>query len=115
MQLNVKQLLGISIGVLGVLMISTANLTDLFGPTVARLIVSTAAMLNAILGAVVTAVSGQSSTVKEVLAMPGVAHIDVNAQANQTLAALAVDPTVNKIAPAPHAAEEVQAIAKGAS
>ncbi len=37
------------------------------------------------------------------LAMPGIEKINVNAAANQTLATIAMDPNVDKIAPTPSA------------
>jgi hypothetical protein len=46
--------------------------------------------------------------------MPGVESITVNSQANKILAQVAVDPTLDKIAPTPAAAAAVNALAKGA-
>ncbi len=115
MNLNGKQLISIAIVILGVLMISTAQLTDLFGPKVAKSVVSLAALLNSILAGIMTVITSQTGTVKDVLAMPGVDKINVNAQANQTLAAIAVDPTINKISPTPQAQSAVEATAKGTS
>lgn len=114
MNLNGKQLIAIAIAVLGVLAVSSANLTDLFGPKVAKLAVSAANLLTAIFGSIMAIITSQSGTVKDVLAMPGVEKININAQANQTLAAIAVDPTINKISPTPQAQSAVEATAKGA-
>jgi hypothetical protein len=50
----------------------------------------------------------QETLIREVLSMPGVQNINVNAKANSTLATLAVDPTVAKIGPTPEAANKVQ-------
>src|SRR4051812_41639693 len=97
--LNLKQSIAIVIAVLGVLAVSSANLTDLFGPHVAKLAVSAANLLTAVLGSVMAVITSQSGTVKDVLAMDGVERIGVNASANKTLAAIAVDPSVDKIAP----------------
>lgn len=113
MNLNAKQIISIVGVVLSVLMISTAQLTDLFGAGMAKQIVSVAALGNMILQGVMTVLTSQSSTVKEVLAMPGVEKINVGPAANQTLAAIAVDPNVNKIGPTPQAAQQVEATAKG--
>lgn len=113
MNLNGKQLISIVIAILGVLMISTAQLTDLFGPTLAKSVVSTAALLNSVLASIMAVITSQGSTVKDVLAMPGVDKINVNASANQTLAAIAVDPTINKISATPQAQAAVEATAKG--
>lgn len=113
MNLNGKQLIAISIAVLGVLMVSTSQLTDLFGPTVTKSIAAVAALLNSILGATMAVLTSQTGTVKDVLAMPGVDKITVNSQANQTLSQIAVDPTVNKISPTAAAQSSVEATAKG--
>lgn len=113
MNLNAKQVMLILGAVLSVLVVSTAQLTDIFGAPVAKSIVSIAGLLNATINSVLVALTGQSATVKEVLAMPGVDKLDVNKNANQTLAAIAVDPLQDKIAPAAHQVEQVEAIAKG--
>lgn len=111
--MNRNQTLGIIIAILGVLMISTANLTDLFGPAATKGIVSASALLNAILGAVLAAMAGQAGQVRDVLAMPGVEKITVNRDANSTLASIAVDPAVNKIAPTQIDRAAVEATASG--
>jgi hypothetical protein len=111
--LNLKQIFGVAVAVLGVLMISTSQLTDLFGPGVAKSITAVAGILNSILGATLAVITSQTGTVKDVLAMPGVEKIDVNGKANSTLAAIAVDPTVDKISPTPAAQAQVTAIAQG--
>lgn len=113
MSLTTKQWLAIVIAILSVLMVSTTQLTDLFGQPIAKTIVSVAGLINAILGSVVAAIAGQTATVREVEAMPGVERITVNPQANQTLASLAVDPMRDKIEPAPGATAAVSDIAKG--
>lgn len=97
MTINLKQALAILIAVLAVLMISSANLTDLFGADLARKIVSAAAILNGICGGTLAIITGQAGTVKDVLAMPGVESIKVNAQASQALAQIATDPEQPKI------------------
>lgn len=128
MNLTSKQWISIVIAILGVLMISQAQLTDLFGATVAKTIQSASGLLNMILGSALAVITGtvapdvaarqlvqqpagQDAVVREVLKMDGVEKIDVNKKANQTLAAIAVDPTVDKIAPTP---EAVQAVTKTA-
>lgn len=107
MNLNGKQIISIIGAIVSVLMVSTAQLTDLFGPGVAKEIVSVAGLLNMTLQSVMVAITSQGSTVKDVLAMPGVDKINVNAQANATLAAIAVDPKVDRISPTPAALESV--------
>lgn len=101
MNLNLTpvQIIGIILVINGALIGSTAQLTDLFGAMVTKDIVSVASLGNAILGGIITMLSGQGSMVKNVLAMPGVERISVNAQASPTLATIAVDPAQNKIAP----------------
>ena len=99
--------------ILGVMIGSTAQLTDLFGPHVTKEIVTIASLANSFLSSILVVITGQSSTVRQVLAMPGVERIDINAKANQTLASLAVDPNVNKIAPTQAAMDVVTATAKG--
>src|SRR5690348_8050008 len=95
--MNRNQILGACVVVVSVLMISTAQLTDLFGPTVAKSIVSSAAILNGILGGWVTLMSNQANLVKDVAAMPGVDRIQVNANASQALASVATDPAQPKV------------------
>lgn len=111
MNLTPLQIIGIILAVNGALTGATAQLTDLFGPVVAKDIVSVASLGSAILGGIIASISGQASQIRNVLAMPGVEKIDVNGQANATLATIAVDKTVDKIAPTPAARTEVQAIA----
>ena len=114
MNLNGKQIISIVGAILSVLMISTAQLTDLFGPGVAKSIVSVAGLGNLVLQSIMTAITSQGSQVRDVLAMPGVQKIDVNAAANQTLAAIAIDPNVDKIAPTQAALQQVTQTAKAA-
>mgnify|MGYP001599709102 CR=1 FL=1 len=108
MNLTPLQIIGIILAVNGALTGATAQLTDLFGPIVAKDIVSLASLGSAILGGIITALSGQASQVKNVLAMPGIEKVTVNAQANQVLSAMAVDRTVDKIAPTPAAQADVE-------
>lgn len=114
MNLTPLQIIGIILAVNGALTGATAQLTDLFGPLVAKDIVSVASLGSAILGGIITSISGQGAQIKNVLAMPGVERINVNAQANQTLAAIAIDPGVDKIAPTPAAMATVTQTAKAA-
>lgn len=111
--LNYKQIISIVSAVLGVLMISTSQLTDLFGTGVAKNITSVAALVNTILSSVMAVLTSQGSTVKDVLAMQGVEKIDVNGSANSTLAAIALDPKQDKISPTPGAMDRVTETAKG--
>lgn len=115
MNLNSKQVMAIVCAVLGVLTISTAQLTDLFGPGIAKTIVSCSGLANTIMSSVIAILSGQGQMVLDVKAMKGVEHIEVNEKANQTLARLAIDPTEDKIAPTPRAIEAVTRTAEGTS
>lgn len=92
-----NQILGGCVVVVSVLMISTTQLTDLFGAVIAKDIVSAAAILNGILGGWVTLMSGQAGMIKDVAALPGVAKIQVNEQASPAVAAVATDPAQPKI------------------
>lgn len=112
--LNGKQIISIIVAVVSVLMVSTAQLTDLFGPVMAKTIVSVAGLLNLTLSSVVAAISGtltQTQQVQQVLDMRGIEHVEVNAKATPALAAMAVDQTTNKIAPTIGAQAAVESIA----
>lgn len=98
MGLNLRQMMAILIAILSVLAVSTTNLSDLFGPTAAKIIVSASNMLNAMLAGILGVITGQAAMVKDVAAMPGVEPIKVNAKANSVLAAIAMDPNVDKVA-----------------
>ena len=112
--MNRNQILGGCVVVVSVLMISTAQLTDLFGPTAAKSIVSAAAMLNGILGGWVTLMSNQANLVKDASGVTGVEPIKINAQASPALAALAVDPNAPNVgATTPTVRSQLQEIAKG--
>lgn len=113
MNLNGKQIISIIGAVLSVLMISTTQLTDLFGSGVAKTVVTIAGLANTVLSSVMAAITSQTSQIKDVLSMPGVERISVNEKANQTLAQVAVDPTINKIAPTAASMDAVEATAKG--
>ena len=110
MNLNLTplQIIGIILAVNGALTGATAQLTDLFGPVVAKDVVSVASIGSAILGGIITAMSGQAAQVRNVLAMPGIEKVTVNAQANQTLSAIAVDPASSKISPTAAAQSDVE-------
>jgi len=113
MTVNLKQFIAIVIAVLSVLAVSTSSLTDIFGTEVAKVVVPAAGLLNTILSAALAVITSQGATVKNVLAMPGVQKIDVNSQANKTLAQIAVDPKQDKIGPQPDDVETVTQIAQG--
>lgn len=108
MNLNTRQVLAIIGVILGVLMASTAQLTDLLGPTVAKSVVGIAGMIASGLNGVLAVLSGQANTVKEVAAMPGVEEIKVNKDANQILSAVAMDEKQDKVVPIPAQQDEIQ-------
>lgn len=112
--MNTNRILGIVIAVLGVWAGAGAAFDTLLGHTIAVIVTTAAGLAVATLGAVIGVTSNQTNQVKAVLAMDGVEHIDVNARANPTLAAMAVDPDVDKIAPIPSETAKVEATAKGA-
>jgi hypothetical protein len=115
MNLNGNQIMAIIIAILGVLIGSASQLTDLFGPNVAKTAISVASLANSILASVLAVVTSQSATVKAVAAMPGVTSVTVNRQATQALAAVAVsdDASASKVSPIPGDAAKVEQIAKG--
>lgn len=108
----------------GILVVNTvfaggsAQLTDLFGATMANHILSVCILGSGICGGFIMNMGGmpsQATQVRNVLAMPGVEKIDINGQASPALATMAVDPAMNKIAPTPAAMDKVVATAKAAS
>lgn len=114
MQINLKQVIGIVIAILGVLMISTAQLTDLMGAGAAKTITSMAALLNSILGSVMAVITSSAQTVKDASNTLGVEPIRVNENASPAIAAMAIDPNVNNIAPTMTDRVAVEAKAAGA-
>ena len=115
MNLTRNQIVGIIMVVLGVLTTSTAQLNDLLGPHLAKDLVSIAGMINTALAGVVTLMSGQTTQIKDVQAMPGVEKIVVNSSANAALATLAVDPQQEKIEAQPSSEVAVQKTANVAA
>lgn len=113
--LTLVQWIGIMVGLNSLLMGATPQLTVLFGTAAVPIIVAIATLGNGALGVFVTVIGGQSAQVRNVLAMPGVEKIAVNGQANAALAAMAVDPDQNKIAPTTAAMDKVTATAKAAA
>jgi hypothetical protein len=108
MNINGKQIIAIVGAVISVLMISSAQLTDLLGAGVAKTIVTVAGLTNMILQSVTVALSTQTAQVRDVAAMAGVEKISVNAAASSALATLAVDPAQAKVSPTPSSEAAVQ-------
>lgn len=115
MNLNGKQFLAIGVALLGVLGASTAQLDIIVGPAITKVVVAIDTLLMSGMSAVLAVLTGQSNIVKDVQAMPGVEKITINAQANPTLATLAVDPKNDKIEPTPQAATAVAKTAREAA
>lgn len=115
MNINRGQALSIAVLILGVLMASTAQLTDLFGPAITKYIVSSSSLLTSVLSGINMVLQGQGSQLSAVQAMPGVEKIIVNSQANGTLAAMTVDKAQTKMEAMPGSQGAVEATARAAS
>lgn len=118
MNINGKQLALIVGAIVSVLMVSTTQLTDLFGVGVTKYIVSSAGLINLMINSVMAALTGtvsQTTQVQQVLDMTGVKRLEVNKDASPALALMAVDQNVDKIAPAPEAVRAVEATATAAT
>ena len=119
--MNTAQKLALTIGILGFVATGGTQLTDIFSPfgsiapLIVKEIVSLAGFTSGVLGIVLTFMTGQSGQLKAVQSMPGVESIQVNAKASPTLAAMAVDPSQEKIQVIPAAASAVTQTAKDAS
>lgn len=113
MSLTSKQWFQIVSGINGTLITSAALLQTLFGQDLTIKIVAVLGIFGIILNSVGAAVSGQANLVKDVAAMPGVESIKVNSSAGQALAAVAMDPAQDKVAPTSSAMQVVTETAKG--
>lgn len=113
MSLNPKQIVLIVIAMLSFLASASANLTDLFGAGNAKLIVSGATFLNGMISSALAPFLSNASVVKDAGALPGVA-VQVDRGAQQSIAALAVDPGLESISPAPGEERAVSKNAEGA-
>ena len=92
-----NQWIAIFILILSVNMGATAQLTDLFGPYAAKLVVSFSSLGSSILAGVQIILGGQGTQVKDVAAMPGVERISINASATDGIAAAALDPKLSNV------------------
>lgn len=115
MNITSKQWFQIVSGTISGLITGAALLNPIFGERHSLIIVSVLGIINIVLSSVGAAFSGQGELVKDVLAMKGVEKIDIGEDANQTLAKIAVDPAVDKIAPTQAAQAAVMATAEGSS
>lgn len=124
------QWLGIVILFNTTLLGGSSQLGDLLlSAVVVKAILAFATLGNGFLGGLVTMFGGasaqaqtvvadprsQEAIVRAVLAMKGVENLDVNAKASPTLATMAMDKTMDKIAPIPAAVQEVAATASAAA
>lgn len=113
-----KQWFQIVSGINGGLITGAALLQTLFGQNTTLQIVAVLGIIGIIINSVGTVLSGpdsQTTQVKNVLAMPGVENLGVNAKASPDLAKLAMDRSVDKIAPVANAESVVAATARAAS
>lgn len=111
MNLTPAQWLAVGIGILSVFTASAAQLTDLFGPTVAKDIASLASLIAGCLTVPLTVLTGQGSQAQATNDMGGVDKIVVNKNASATLAKMAMDPN-SKVEAAPGAEAAIQAKAQ---
>lgn len=98
MNINLSQGLAIALIVLSALTAGSAQLADagLSAGTV-KAIVGLAGLAATIISGIVALLTGQASIIRQVSNMPGIEPLKINAQANQTVAALALDPANVKI------------------
>jgi hypothetical protein len=108
-----KQWFQIISGSVSGLITGAALFQQLLGQEAALMVVASLGIVNIVISSVGTALSGQAQLVKDVAAMPGVEKITVNAQANPTLAAVAVDQTVDKVSPTRQDMDVVTQTARG--
>ena len=108
-----KQWFTIVSGFVSSLITGAALLNPLFGEGLSLKIVAALGIVNLLLNSVQTAFTGQAQLIKDVAAMPGVEKITVNEKANPTLASVAVDPTVDKVAPTRADMDVVSQTARG--
>jgi hypothetical protein len=108
-----KQWFQIISGSVSGLITGAALFQQLLGQETALIVVAALGLVNIVISSVGTALSGQAQLVKDVAAMPGVEKITINAQANPTLATVAVDQTVDKVAPTRQDMDIVTQTARG--
>lgn len=112
--MNAKIVFQIISGINGGLITGAALLQTLFGQDTSLKIVAVLGIIGIIINSVGAAISGnlsQDQQIKQVLDMKGVERLRVNADAGPELAALAMNPNVNKIAPTEEARSVVAATA----
>ena len=92
--LNRNQWLGVSIIVIGALLVSKDSLATLFNADIANKIVAGCAILNLIVGGVFTLITGQTGMANQLANLKGV-DVNISKDADPSLAKLAMDPTSN--------------------
>ncbi len=113
MTLTLKQIIAIVCAVLSAMAVATSQMTEIFGPTLAKSLMAGAGLLNTVLSSILAILTSQAGTVRDVQEMAGVEKITVNAQANSTLAGMAVAQDNAKIEAAPGQDAAVNKAAKG--
>lgn len=88
--MNLNQGLAILLVILGVLMASTAQLTDILGPAPAKYVVSIAGLLNSVLAGVLGVLTSQANAAKSVASSD--VKLQVGPNAPQAIKDLATDP-----------------------
>lgn len=102
--LNRNQYIGLAIIVVGALAVSSDQLNTLFGTKVSSMIIAACAILNLILGGVITLITGQTGMASQLGNLKGV-DVVINKNADQSLAKLALDPDSSvSVAPGQEAA-----------
>ncbi len=114
MNLAPAQWIAMVIGMLGVFAAGGTQLDVIIGAFAAKIVVACCTLTSAALAVPLSILTGQNSLIRQVQAMPGVEKISVNAQANQALAQMAVDPANDKVEASPGAAAAVPRTAGGA-
>ncbi len=107
------QWIAISMLALGLVAGGVNTLSEFFGTGVAHKLASAASFLSSFVAGIQIILGGQGQQVLDVKNMPGIEKIDINSQANQTLAKLALDPTVDKVGIASGDKDAVLQTAKG--
>lgn len=106
MNITTKRLLAFALIVLGVMSASTAQLTDLFGPTAAKTIISGASLLSSVLATWVAANTNEANTVTNAQGVQGV-QVQVDKTASSAVAKLAMDPAMDNVTAKPQDAAQV--------
>lgn len=112
--LTTGQIIAMILVLLAVIGGGSAQLTDIFGAGVTKILVSLSTLGTGLLSGWMVILTGQGNIVQQVQAMPGIDKIVVNKQANPTLASLVVDEAQPKIEAAPGADQMLAQTAKGA-